>query len=160
MGLFSRKSARGGFAFGGKKIKDKEEQLKKVEDVKVEKEVKKEEIKEEKVRKSKKEVKEKKERKHDHKDAYKNLIRPIVTEKSSFLGMNDQYVFEVSPKSNKIEIKKSIKALYGVEPIKINIVNVRGKSVRYGRNFGNLKSWKKVIVTLKQGDKIEIYEGV
>lgn len=105
--------------------------------------------------------KEKKEHgKHGHGQAYKHLIRPAMTEKASYLGMYNQYVFEVAPESNKSEIKKAIKALYGVEPVKINIMNMRGKTIRYGRNFGQLKNWKKAIITLRSGDKLDVYEGV
>ncbi|MFH1456669.1 MAG: 50S ribosomal protein L23 [Patescibacteria group bacterium] len=95
-----------------------------------------------------------------HVRAYKNLIRPITTEKVSMLGAQDQYVFEVNSKTNKIEIKKAVYDLYGVSPAKVNIINVRGKMTRYGRNFGKKKNWKKAVVVLKQGEKIEVYEGV
>ena len=61
---------------------------------------------------------------------------------------------------NKVEVKKAIRTIYNVEPIKVNIANFSGKSVRYGRIKGKTKNWKKAIVTLKQGDKIEVYEGV
>jgi len=102
----------------------------------------------------------KEELKHDHGEAYKYIVRPVITEKVSFMGMYNSYVFEVSPKANKVEIKKAIKKLYGVEPVKINVMNMSGKKVRYGRQFGKLKNWKKAIVTLKSGDKIDVYEGV
>ena len=95
-----------------------------------------------------------------HGQAYKNLVRPIITEQASELSENNQYIFEVSTDSNKSEIKKSIHALYGVKPIKINTINMRRKMVRYGRKYGKLKNWKKAIITLKQGDKLDVYEGV
>lgn len=84
------------------------------------------------------------------------LIRPIITEKSTFLEKEGKYVFEVSPKANKIEIKKAIEEIYKVKPIKINIIKVKGKTVRYGRTSGRTKSWKKAIVTLKKGEKIDL----
>jgi len=95
-----------------------------------------------------------------HGQSYKHLVRPLVTEKTAFLGTHNQYVFEVSTRANKIDIQKSIEALYGVKPISINMLNVRGKITRYGRSLGKRKNWKKAIITLKQGDKIEVYEGV
>jgi len=95
-----------------------------------------------------------------HGSSYKHLVRPLVTEKTALLGMDNQYVFEVSTKANKIDIQKSIEALYGVKPININMLNVRGKNTRYGRSLGKRKNWKKAIITLKKGDKIEVYEGV
>lgn len=107
-----------------------------------------------------KEGKTKKQKKHDTKDAYRVLIRPVLTEKSSDLGMYNQYVFEVSPRANKVEVKKAVQDLYGVEPVAVNIINQSGKFTQYGRSEGFTKNWKKAVVTLKQGDKIEVYEGV
>ncbi len=88
------------------------------------------------------------------------LVKPLITEKSSFLSPYGQYVFEVATKTNKIEIAKAIERAYGVKPVSVNIVRVRGKNVRYGKTMGVTKKWKKAIVTLKPGDKIEVYEGV
>jgi len=98
--------------------------------------------------------------KTDTKDAYKVLIRPLITEKATYLATYNKYCFEVSTRSNKIEIKRAIKSLYGVDPIDVNIVNMRGKRVRYGRISGKKKNWKKAVISLKKGDKIELYEGV
>ena len=61
---------------------------------------------------------------------------------------------------NKVEIKKAIRTIYNVDPIKINVSNFSGKQVRYGRMSGKMKDWKKAVVTLKAGEKIEVYEGV
>jgi len=94
------------------------------------------------------------------KQAYRVLVKPLVTEKASSLSAAGKYLFVVNPKMNKVEIKKAVRAIYKVEPIKINIANFSGKSVRYGRTAGKTKDWKKAVVTLKPGDKIEIYEGV
>lgn len=88
------------------------------------------------------------------------LVKPLITEKSSFLSPYGQYVFEVSPRTNKVEIAKAIERAYGVKPISVNIIRVRGKKVRYGKTQGVTKKWKKAIITLKPGDKIEVYEGV
>lgn len=92
--------------------------------------------------------------------AYRILIKPLVTEKASHLAALNKYVFVVNPKMNKIEVKKAIRTIYKVEPVAVNILNFSGKSVRYGRTQGKTKSWKKAVVTLKEGDKIEVYEGV
>ncbi len=93
--------------------------------------------------------------------AYKYLVKPVISEKAMDMkaGLN-KYVFEVSLGANKIEISKAIEELYGIKPISINIVSVKGKNVRYGRNRGKMKDWKKAIVTLKEGDSIEVVEGV
>ncbi|MFA5128924.1 MAG: 50S ribosomal protein L23 [Patescibacteria group bacterium] len=88
------------------------------------------------------------------------LIKPLITEKSSYLSPFGQYVFEVSLRTNKVEIAKAIERAYGVKPVSVNIVRVKGKKVRYGKTLGATKKWKKAIVTLKPGDKIEVYEGV
>lgn len=92
--------------------------------------------------------------------AYRVLVKPLITEKASSLGVFNKYAFAVDPRMNKIEVKKAIRTIYNVEPVSVNILNFSGKSVRYGRVKGKTKSWKKAIVTLRQGDKIEVYEGV
>ena len=92
--------------------------------------------------------------------AYKILIRPMITEKATELGALNKYVFVIDPKMNKVEVKKAIRSVYNVEPTRINISNIAGKNVSYGRIRGQRKNWKKAIVTLKAGDKIEVYEGV
>ncbi|KKQ56921.1 MAG: 50S ribosomal protein L23 [Parcubacteria group bacterium GW2011_GWA2_38_13] len=92
--------------------------------------------------------------------AYKNVIRPLVTEKSATMASVDKYVFVVKNYMNKIEVRKAIKDMYGVLPVRVNMVFVSGKNVRHGRSSGKTKDWKKAIVSLKKGDKIEVYEGV
>jgi large subunit ribosomal protein L23 len=93
-----------------------------------------------------------------YKDAYKILIRPISTEKSTDLTSFNQYVFEVAKNSNKIEVKKAIQAVYNIKPTKVNIIKVKGKNVRHGKTKGKTKDWKKAIITLKQGERIEMFE--
>ncbi len=93
-------------------------------------------------------------------NAYRNIIRPVVTEKSAGLASENKYVFEVGASMNKIEIKKAIKDLYGVAPVHVRTLHVSGRDVRYGRTKGRTSDWKKAIVSLKKGDKIEVYEGV
>ncbi len=88
------------------------------------------------------------------------IVKPLITEKASYLSPYGQYVFEVAPRANKIEIAKAVEAAYGVKPISVNVIHVRGKNVRYGKTSGTTKNRKKAIVTLKPGDKIEVYEGV
>lgn len=88
------------------------------------------------------------------------LLRPLITEKSTTLNADRQYVFEVAPGANKITIAKAVAASYNVTPLRINIVNVLGKKVRSGRRLAQRKNWKKAIVTIKPEEKIEFYEGV
>ncbi len=93
-------------------------------------------------------------------NGFEHIIRPVVSEKASFMGAENKYIFEVEKRANKIEISKAIQSIYGVKPIKINIINVNGKKVRFGRKFGQTKNWKKAIVSLKEGQTINVYEGV
>jgi large subunit ribosomal protein L23 len=74
--------------------------------------------------------------------------------------MYNQYIFQVAPGTNRVEVRKAIRKLYGVDPIKVNIINVRGKKIRYGRSEGQTKAWKKAVITLAAGQKIEIQEGL
>lgn len=84
------------------------------------------------------------------------LLRPRVTEKSSMLSEKGSYVFEVNDRANKHEIFEAIKTVYGVTPIRVNIVNLPAKRV-FSRGKAGMKSGvKKAIVYLKSGDKIEI----
>ena len=92
--------------------------------------------------------------------SYQVLLRPLITEKATYLGALNKYVFAINPKMNKLEVKKAIRAIYKVDPVQINILNLSGKKIRAGRITGVTKSWKKAVVTLKPGDKIEVYEGV
>ncbi len=92
--------------------------------------------------------------------AYRILIKPLVTEKATNLGALNKYIFAVSPKANKIEIAKAVEEVYGIKPIGVNIIKVRGKIVRSGRISGERKDWKKAIVALPEGKTIKIYEGV
>jgi large subunit ribosomal protein L23 len=102
--------------------------------------------------------KEKKKRKYGN--AYKVLLKPLVTEKAANLGAGNKYVFAVSSKSNKIEIAKAVNEVYGIKPLGVNIIKMGGKKVRYGRLTGKRKDWKKAIVTLPKGESIKVYEGV
>lgn len=88
------------------------------------------------------------------------IFRPMITEKAAHLSAVGQYVFEVSQKANKIQVRQAIRQMYGVTPVSVNIQNRDGKMVRRGRTSGTRKNWKKAIVTLPKGKKIEVYEGV
>jgi len=92
--------------------------------------------------------------------ANKIILMPLVSEKSSILAEASKYCFIVDCKTNKSEISKAVQTMYGIKPIKINIVNMLGKSVRFGRRSGSRKNWKKAVVHMPKGTKLEIYEGV
>jgi len=88
--------------------------------------------------------------------AYSVLKEPHITEKATFLEKENKYVFKVYPRSNKIEIKKAVEGLYGVSVSEVNIINVSPKKRRLGRTEGWKKGYKKAIVKLKEGQKIEL----
>lgn len=86
------------------------------------------------------------------------LKSPHITEKAADLVKKNQYVFKVVPKANKTEIKKAIKSLYGIDVLKIRIINVPGKPRRLGKQAGWRKGYKKAIITIKEGQKIEVLQ--
>jgi large subunit ribosomal protein L23 len=86
------------------------------------------------------------------------IIRPVITEKATELAKQNKYVFRVHKKANKDMIEKAISSIFGVTPVKVNVMIVRGKRKRVRYNYGYTASWKKAIVTLKEGDKIEVFE--
>ena len=87
---------------------------------------------------------------------FKILIEPHITEKTTDLEKKNQYVFKVFPKANKTEIKKAIEDLYKVEVLDVKIINVPKKRRRLGRISGLKKGYKKAIVKIKEGQKIEV----
>jgi large subunit ribosomal protein L23 len=89
------------------------------------------------------------------------IRRPIITEKGSDLkDENNQLVFEVDPGANKSEIKKAVEKIFKVSVVTVRTQNRLGKRKRLGRSVGRRKSWKKAIVTLKEGDRVDFFEGV
>ncbi len=92
--------------------------------------------------------------------AYRILVKPLITEKATTLSEHNKYVFVVALKANKIEVAKAIEAIYGVKPTKVNLSNVSGKKVARGKIRGQRKDWRKAVVTLPKGQTIKIYEGV
>ena len=96
------------------------------------------------------------------KDPYRIIIRPVITEKSTWLKeKNREICFEVHPKANKIEIKRAVEQLFKVRVERVRVMNKKGKERRVGRNIGRTKNWKKAYVKLKEGEKmIEYFEAV
>ena len=88
------------------------------------------------------------------------IIKPVVTEKSVDLMQENKYCFRVAKDANKIEIKNAIEEIFKVSVVSVNTVNVHGKMKRMGRTQGKTASWKKAIVTLREGDSIEVFEGL
>jgi len=85
------------------------------------------------------------------------IIRPIISEKSFDLMEQNKYTFEVAKGVSKEEIKQAIKELFGVDAVKVNTMSVSGKPKRVRYQKGYTRSWKKAIVTLAEGDSIELF---
>jgi large subunit ribosomal protein L23 len=91
---------------------------------------------------------------------YQVLRRPLITEKTSQLQVQGKYVFEVADEANKNQIKQAVEKSFKVDVTAVNIITVPGKQRRLGRYQVLTSPWKKAIVTLKPGEKIELFEGV
>jgi large subunit ribosomal protein L23 len=93
-------------------------------------------------------------------EAYQIIRRPVVTEKSNRLKeAGNKYTFEVHPDANKTEIKKAIEELFKVKVLNVNTVRLPGKEKRFGMNLSKLSDRKKAVATVRQGDRIEFFEG-
>ena len=91
---------------------------------------------------------------------YAVLLRPIITEKTTVLTGADKYVFEVDLRANKNQIREAIQVAFNVRVSEVNTMVMKGKPKRFGRRVVNRPNWKKAIVTLVPGDKIELFEGI
>jgi large subunit ribosomal protein L23 len=88
------------------------------------------------------------------------LLQPRISEKSAKLSQSGKYVFNVKKAANKVEIKKAVEGAYKVNVVQVNIVNNKGKIRNYGRTSGKTSGFKKAVVTLKSGQKIEMAEAI
>jgi large subunit ribosomal protein L23 len=87
------------------------------------------------------------------------LRKPRITEKGTVLGEQSKYVFEVHPDANKIQIKQAVEQAWpNVKVTAVNTMNVVGKSRRWRRHSAQLPDWKKAVVTLEPGQRIEFFE--
>jgi large subunit ribosomal protein L23 len=94
-------------------------------------------------------------------DARQVVRRALITEKGARLRERDNvYFFEVSPDANKIEIRKAVEEIFRVQVTNVRTINYNGKPKKMGRFSGNRSSWKKAIVTLVEGQTIELFEQV
>jgi large subunit ribosomal protein L23 len=91
---------------------------------------------------------------------YEVLRRPMNTEKVRKQWGRGQYTFEVDRRANKLQVKQAVEKVFGVDVISVNIMNMPGKRRRFGRHVAHSPSWKKAVVTIAQGQRIEISEGV
>jgi large subunit ribosomal protein L23 len=89
------------------------------------------------------------------------IKRPLITEKSNILrGISNSVLFAVDSRANKKEIREAVEKHFKVKVVDVRTMNVAGKTKRRGRTVGLRPGWKKAVVTLKEGDKIEFFEGV
>ena len=91
---------------------------------------------------------------------YEVLRRPLLTEKNTALQAQNKYAFEVAGAANKHQIKQAVEKAFKVKVTVVNVMRVPGKTRRVGRRQVLTQSWKKAVVTLKPGDKIQLFEGV
>ncbi|OGW24790.1 MAG: 50S ribosomal protein L23 [Nitrospinae bacterium RIFCSPLOWO2_12_FULL_47_7] len=93
-------------------------------------------------------------------DLYKIIEKPLITEKSTLLLQESNRVsFMVNKNANKMKIKEAVERVFKVTVLKVNTVNVKGKERIFGRKIGRTQDWKKAVLRLKEGDKIEFFEG-
>lgn len=88
------------------------------------------------------------------------LIRPLITEKITSLMQDNKYTFEVPLKANKVEIRQAVEQVFKVKVLNVNTIRVMGKTKRMGRTQGKRSDYKKAIVKLAPGERIEFFEGV
>ena len=91
--------------------------------------------------------------------AHDIIIKPVITEKSSTLTEYNKYTFEVHRSANKIQIRQAIEQIFKVKVLSVNTMNVPAKPKRMGAFIGKTRSWKKAIVALAEGQRIEFFEG-
>jgi large subunit ribosomal protein L23 len=92
---------------------------------------------------------------------YSIIRSPLLTEKCHDLKeKHNQVAFQIDRQANKTQVKDAVEKIFKVKVQSVNIMNIRGKKKRLGRNVGKRPDWKKAIVTLKPGEKLEIIEGI
>ena len=92
---------------------------------------------------------------------YGILEKPLITEKSTMMQEHgNRVMFQVKRSANKLQIKEAVQNIFNVTVLDVNTINVKPKTQRFGRHQGQTKAWKKAIVLLKEGDRIDFFEGV
>ncbi|MDE2992333.1 MAG: 50S ribosomal protein L23 [Chloroflexota bacterium] len=87
------------------------------------------------------------------------IVSPRITEKGTEMSVQHKYVFNVRPEANKLEIKAAVEQAFDVDVVAVNTINMKGKVRRWGRTLGRTAAWKKAIVTLEEGQTIDVFEG-
>ena len=92
---------------------------------------------------------------------YDLIKRPLITEKTNIQkDVANQVTFEVDRRANRVEIKRAIESLFKVKVVSVRTMQVKGKRKQRGRIIGKRRDWKKAVVTLGPGERIEFFEGV
>jgi large subunit ribosomal protein L23 len=92
---------------------------------------------------------------------YDILKRPVITEKSTTQKeANNQLTFEVDRKANKVEIRQAVEQVFKAKVVGVRTIQMKGKVKRFGRTVGKRRNWKKAVVTLAPGERVEFFEGV
>lgn len=91
---------------------------------------------------------------------YEVLRRPVITEKMTMLQELGKYAFEVAPSANKVQIKEAVETAFNVNVTAVNTMYVKPKKRRVGKRWGMTPRWKKAIVTLAPGHRLDLIEGV
>lgn len=93
-------------------------------------------------------------------DLYGIIQKPLITEKSTLLLQETNRVsFMVRKDANKMKIKEAVEKVFKVTVLQVNTVNIKGREKMFGRRVGRTQDWKKAVLRLKEGDKIEFFEG-
>ncbi len=93
-------------------------------------------------------------------EIYDVLRRPLITEKNTALAALNKYMFQIERSADKTQVKEAVERMFNVNVISVNVMNVKGKIKRVGRNRGRTAAWKKAVVTLAPGQRLDFIEGV
>ena len=94
-------------------------------------------------------------------DPHQVIIRPVISEKSyNLIESEGQYTFQVDRRANKNQIRRAVEDAFDVSVTKVNTTNVKSKPNRQGLTRGRTSTWKKAVVKLVEGDRIDLFEGV
>ena len=90
---------------------------------------------------------------------YDVVRRPVITEKSTMLAEDGRYTFEVAADATKALVKEAVETAFGVKVAQVNVMSVHGKRKRFGPRLKAKRSWRKAVVTLAKGERIELFGG-
>lgn len=89
--------------------------------------------------------------------ASQTIIAPLVTEKTASLGSKNVLVFRIASNATRVAVKQAIAEMYGITPVKVNVITVRPRAMTFGRTQGTTKGYKKAMVTLPPGKTIDVF---